>query len=170
LVRIDLEEAELRERAAHRLGEPVAQLEVALERRTAQVVQAVAQPDRLLGVALLLDREGRRRRRVEDPQLGRHQLHAAARQLAVHGLRRAPLEDAAHGQHELAAQLRGALVGARRGVGPEHHLYEAAAVAQVDEDDAAVVAAALDPAREDQLAADEGFANLARAVGPAQVP
>ena len=40
---------------------------------------------------------------------------------------------------------------------PEHHLHQTGAVAQVDEDDATVVAAAGYPAAEDDLSADVGF-------------
>ena len=54
-------------------------------------------------------------------------------------------------------------------VGIEDDLRDAVAVAQVDEDAAAVVAAARDPAEEHDLFADVGRAQVAAAVGALQL-
>ena len=72
--------------------------------------------------------------------------------LTVPAGRRAHL--AGHPQHVLVAHA----VGGREGlgaVGIAHHLHQALAVAQVDEDHAAVVAAAVHPAAERDGLADE---------------
>ena len=65
-----------------------------------------------------------------------------------------------------AAQLAGFIVGGlAAGVGVEDKLREAVAVAQVDEDQAAVVAVGMDPAGKFDFLADIGFAELAAGVG-----
>ena len=76
--------------------------------------------------------------------------------------------NAAGGDDELGADLAGAGVGLGLDVRTEDHLHQAAGVAQIDEDDAAVVALFLDPAAEDDLLADVFGAHLAAAVGTAQ--
>ena len=70
---------------------------------------------------------------------------------------------------ELAAQLAGQGVRARVDVRLEDHLREAAAVAQVDEDAAAVIAARGDPTEEHDALAGVGGAQGAAVVGPLQV-
>ena len=138
---------------AHRLIERVAQAQRALQRRAPQIVDAVAQARRLVGVRLLFDREGRRRRGVEQAQLAHRDLDLAGRQVRVHRLGRAPLDPAAHEDHVLGAQLARARVtlAARRPGGTRPARCRSRS-AQVDEDHAAVVAAALHPAGEHDLA------------------
>ena len=65
--------------------------------------------------------------------------------------------------HELVAQLLG-LVELGLVVRVEYHLQEALAVAQVHEDDAAMVAAAMDPAGNRNLLTDQLFVDLAAIV------
>jgi hypothetical protein len=166
--RLDLEEALRAKRRAHRLRELVAQTQRALQRRAAQVVHAVLEARRLVGVGLRLDRERRRRRAVEDSQLVREHLDLAGRQLRIHRLGRAALHAPAHEDHVLRAQGPGLLVALGRRVGLEHDLHEPFAVAQVDEDHAAVVAAALHPAPQHDRLADALRGDFARAMGAAQ--
>ncbi len=62
--------------------------------------------------------------------------------------------------HPLAAQPLG-FGEDRGGIGIEHHLQQAVAVAQVDEDHAAVVAAPVHPARNGDGGTDEALVDLA---------
>ena len=64
-------------------------------------------------------------------------------------------------QHVLGAQLVGELEGLAGAVGVEDELDDAGAVAQVDEDQAAVVAAAVDPAGDPRLGVDPVAEHLA---------
>ena len=128
---LDFEEALGIEEAANLLGHLVAQDEVALQRRTAQVEVAVLHPQVVTAVRDLLDGEGRGQRLVEDVDLlGRH-LDVARRHLGV--LRRT-LDDAARDlDDELASQTGGRLACLGRGVLLDDNLRDAVAVAQVDE-------------------------------------
>ena len=70
---------------------------------------------------------------------------------------------AAHLDHELVTQLLG-LVELGLVVRVEYHLQEAFAVAHVHEYDAAMVAAAMDPAGNRNLLTDQLFVDLAAIV------
>src|SRR6185369_15312692 len=70
---------------------------------------------------------------------------------------------------ELVAKLLRAIVKLLAGLGLEHHLGEARAVAQVDEDGAAVVAAVVHPAEEDHLLAHVLRGQFATGVGALQL-
>ncbi len=167
--RLDLDEAEARQRLAQRAPEPVAQAERALERRAPEVVDPMAQAHRLVHVRLVLDREGRRRGDVQQAELARRDLHLAGGQVRVHGLGRTPLDDAAHEHDELGAQVLGTRVALGFDVGPEHDLHEARGIAQIDEDHAAVVAPAVHPARDDDRLADVGRPERGAGVAAAPV-
>src|SRR5207248_1475031 len=120
---------------------------------------AVAQARGLLDRALLVDRE---RRGLGDGQalgLADLDLDVAGGQVGVL-VRGLALDDgAARGEDVLGAQPLGHREGLGR-IGVEDELDEPAAVAQVDEDQVAVVAAAVDPA---------GEADVALRVAAAQV-
>src|SRR5206468_1469320 len=104
----------------------------------------------------------------QDPQLVREHLDLAGRELRVHRLGRAALHAPAHEDHVLRAQRPGLLVAGSLRVGLEHDLHESLAVAQIDEDHAAMVAAPLHPATEHDLVADALRGDLARAVRAAK--
>lgn len=102
----------------------------------AQVQVAVFQPQLLPGGLVELERQ--RRALAEHRQRGGVDLDVAGRDLGVGVALGADLDDALDGDAELGAQpvRLGQHVGS-----PEHHLRDAGGVPQVDEDDAAVVAA-----------------------------
>ena len=111
-------------------------------RRPAQVQVAVAQAGVLADVVgVALDLEGRRLRIGEQLGLGHGDLDLAGRQRRVDRLLVAADDLAAGAQHVLGAQFVGELelLGAG-GVRVEDELDDAGAVAEVDEDQAAVVA------------------------------
>ena len=161
--RLDLEEALLVEVGARRLHDVVAQDQVGEHRRAPQVEVAVLQAQRLVDLAALrgLDLEGRRLRLVQHLELGDADLDLAGRQLRVHRLGATRDDGAARREDELGADRLGQRVR-RRGRGRiDDELHDAAAVAQVDEDQLAVVAPVRDPAGELDLATDVVAAQLA---------
>ena len=130
-----------------------------------QVEVAMVQAERLVD-ALLVELEGQHRRAVEQRQRVHAHLDLAGGKLGVHGLGRARSDHALHLDHELVAQLVGRGMGLGAVVGIEHQLDDAAAVAQVDEDQAAVIAARAPPIRTASPAAP---ASAARSSPPSLV-
>ena len=107
--RLDLPEALLVEVVPERQRDAVAQPDVALQPRPAQIEIAILQP-RLLGdVRVLGNRERRRLGLVEDAQLARAHLDLAGRHVGVDRLRRAALDPAEDRDDELRPQPLGAL-------------------------------------------------------------
>jgi nitrate reductase NapAB chaperone NapD len=153
--RLDVDEAVAVEEGAHGLRDLVAQPQALRHLLAAQVEVAVAQAQ-FFGDFLVV-MEGRRLGGVEQRQLGGQQLDFTGGQLAVDGALGPAAHRAAHRHHVFAAQL---LAGGKHAWcgGIEDHLQQAFAVAQVDEDHATVIAAAMDPAGNgDFLANRRGF-------------
>src|SRR6185369_14697178 len=98
----------------------------------------MAKTHRLRGVDRVVDWERARPRRVQNLELAADDLDRAGRQVRVHGLGRARDDLAAHRHHVLEpdARRRGMRAGAALGI--EYDLDEPRAVADVEEDDAAV--------------------------------
>ena len=88
-------------------------------------------------------------------------LDLAGRQAGVDRLGVAGDDRAADAHHELGAQPLGEMVRLGREAGIEDELHEAGAVAQVDEDEIAVVAPAGHPAGQPHVAPDVGDTQLA---------
>ena len=149
------------EHLAHLVDHAVAQDQGVPHRLAADVERAVAQPQCLVDFHVLIDREGRRRRARQQLDLIGGELDLAGCELGVDVLARALDEPAGHADHILAAQLVGDLVRRAGALGVEHELQQPRAVAQVDEDQAAVVAAAVYPTGDADLAARVGGAQLA---------
>ena len=93
--------------------------------------------------------------------LGDLQLDLAGRQVRVDRLGARRTTVAGRAEHVLGPQLVGQLECLAGGVGVEDELDDAGAVAQVDEDQAAVVAAAMDPAGDPRLGVDPVAEHLA---------
>src|SRR5262249_36573377 len=91
--------------------------------------------------------------------------YLAGRQIGVDSLGRAARERAAHGDHVLRPDVLGLLVRGGVDFGIKDDLHDSAAIPQVDEDEAAVIAPALHPADKDQLAADGVGARLSAVNG-----
>ena len=106
-------------------------------------------------------REGREARVVEDAQLGGLDLDFAGGHFGIDGVLVAQADLADRGDNVLGAHLLalGVAVGGQLLV--EHDLADAGAVAQVEEDEVAVVAAAVDPAHDDHLLTGVGGAQFA---------
>ena len=126
---------------------------VPLHARRAQVEPAVAQAQVLVD-ALLVELERERRRARDDLELVHLQLDRAGRHRRVDGLGSTRDDLAARPEHELVADLLRELGCVRRPLRVDHELRHARVVAQVDEDEPAVVAARVHPAGERQRLPD----------------
>ena len=155
--RLDVEEAGLLHRAPDDRDHLRPQADVALELVAAQVEPAVADAERLVDV-LLVELEGQRRARRDDLELVDLELDGAGREVRVDVLRSAGRDLAGRAQDELVADVVRRLRGFGGAFRVDDELADAGRVAEVDEDEAAVVAAARDPA-------GEGVP-LARLLGP----
>ena len=153
--RLDLDEAGPVVRLADRLDEPRTQDQPLLERLAADVEVAVLEPQRLLdGGVRLVDVERRRLRLRQDLEAAGAKLDGAGRQAGILGPGEACRDWSRGGDDELVADAARRLVGLRS-LGPvDHDLGDAVAVAQVEEDELAVVPPAMDPARQLRVAAD----------------
>ena len=147
-------------------GEVGAHLEIGRHTRAAQVEVAVAQADVLGGVHVVLDLEGRRLGGVEDHDLVDEDLDLAGRELGVVHALGALTHDARDLDRPLGADGLGRVERVAAGVlRVKGDLRHAVAVAQVNEDEAAVVAAVPDPAGQRDRLADVLAAQLAAGVG-----
>ena len=147
--------------AAHGARDLVAQAQALRHVLAAQVDVAVLEADLFAHVLVELERQ--RLGAVERRQLARQQLDLARGQVGIGGAGRALADQPAHLDHELVAQLFG-LGKLGLVVGIEHDLQQTLAVAQVHENDAAMVAAAMDPAGNRNLLTDQLFVDLAAVV------
>jgi hypothetical protein len=144
--RLDLDEAARGEEVADELHDRRAQHQPPLHDRAAQVEVAVGEADRLVHLDVVADREGGRLGAGQDRHLLAVHLDRAGRQVRVDRALGAGAHRAGDFQHVFAAHLGGDGVRAGRRRGVEDDLREAVAVAQIDENQATVIAAARDPA------------------------
>ena len=149
--RLELAEALADHAPADRGDDVRAERDVALHLLAPQVEIAVAQPDLLAIVGVAVDLERQRRGGGFDVSLGDLHLDMAGRQVRIDRIVRAPDYRAGHRQHAL--QLDRVHDGEGRVAGLGDALGHAVMVAQVEEQQVAVVALAVDPAGEaDRLA------------------
>ena len=137
--------------------------DVVVQPVAAQIEEAVLEPD-LLRIFLIA--EHRHRQFAGRPQhldLGDEDLDRAGRQVGVLGAGRALAHLAVDPHHPFGAQRLGVLEG--RAVGIGHHLGEAVVVAQVDEQQPAMVADAMAPAGQPHGLADVGSRAARRRYG-----
>ena len=121
----------------------------------AQVEHAVREP-RGFGQVVVVKLKRGGDARVEHDQFMAQHLDLAAFEAVIGGARRALAHDALDLYAKLVANVFGGLKGCRA-VGVADHLYIAFAVAQVDENHAAVVTPAIDPAAQADALAEQGF-------------
>ncbi len=127
-----------------------------------QIEVAVLEPDFL--AHLLVELEGQRLRAVEELQLTRQQLHAPGRKIGVHRSGRPLAHPSLDSDHELIAQPLGLAENLRR-IGIEDDLQQALAIAQIDEDDPAMITPAVHPAGHLDRLADQLLIDLSAVVG-----
>ena len=132
----------------------MAQLEPRQHGRPTDVEVAVLEAQHLVDIVPLarLDLERRRPGARQQLDLGDAHLDLAGGQARIDRIGVASDHRAAGPDNVFRAQPLGQMVRRGRGPGVEDELHEAGAVAQVDEDEAAVIAAAGHPAGEPHLA------------------
>ncbi len=167
--RLNLEVALVGEEVADLLHDLMAEDHVVAHRLLAEVEVAIAEAELLADRVVLVDLERRRLGVGELLELGGHELHLAGRKVGVHGGLVAAHQLARDRDHVLGAERSRAAMRLGRLLGAEHELEEPGPVAQVDEDQPAVVAAAVHPARDAHLLADLARAELPRPVRPVAV-
>ncbi|MGY3292227.1 hypothetical protein ACVWWP_005294 [Bradyrhizobium sp. LM3.6] len=129
---------------AHRLDDLDARHDVLMQLLAAQIEEAVLQAD-VFGIFLLAEHRQRQvAGRAQNFDLADIDLDLAGRQIVIVGAFGATTGLAVHPYHEFRAQLFS--LRERRRVRVDHALGQAVMVAQVDEQHAAMVANAMDPA------------------------
>ena len=148
--------------------------EVLVQLRAAQVEVAVSEPGVLVGLDAVLDLEGRRLGLREHFDLLHRDLDLARGNLGI-DVAAARDDLATRGDDPLAAHAVGDAVhvgrgtGLAGGIGFAAQLHDTSAIADVEKDDAAMIAEALHPAEDDGLGTDVGGAELAVVLGTLEV-
>ena len=142
--RLELEEALVRHAAAQRVDDLAALHDVLVDALTAEVEEAIAQPDVLGILGVAEDRKRQFGGLAQHLDVGREDLDEAGGEIGVLGAGRARAHLAVHPDHPLRAHLLGRLEGGRIRVC--HHLGHAVMVAQVDEQQTTMVTDAVNPA------------------------
>ena len=131
----------------------------------AQVDVAIFEADFFVLNGFFRRRKRRQARVVQNQQLGGLNLDFAGGHLGVDGVLIAQAHLAHGGDNVLGADLLALQVAVGRELLIEHNLRDAGAVAQVKKDQVAVVAAAVDPAHENNLLSGVGGAQIAAEMG-----
>ena len=158
----DVHEAVLLQELAQRADDPGAQPQPLLHLRPAQIEIAIAQPH-FLGGILVVQLERQRLGSVENLQLAGQHLHRPGSQVGILGTFGPPPHPSNYPQHVFVAHPLGVGEGIRC-IGVDHDLYQTLAVAQVDEDHAAMIAAAMRPTAEGDILIQQGLGDLAAIV------
>ena len=132
-------------------GHAAPQDDVALKLRSAQIEVTVLEPDVFRDLHVGIEHEGGRFCLAEDVECIDQHLDLAGGQLGVFHSLGAFAHRSLQGQDVFAADAVGLPVGIGLGLRVEDDLNDAFAVAQIDEDDPAVVAAAMHPAHQDHF-------------------
>ena len=138
--------------------------EVLLHLGAAEVDVAVLEADFLVGDGVFGGREGRRLRVVEEEEVVGDELDVAGGHVGIGEAFAAVAEDSRDGDDVLGARGFGLGVSFGGDFLVEDDLRDAGAVAEVEEDEVAVVAAAVDPAHEGDGLAGVGAAEFAAGV------
>ena len=164
--RFHFQETALVQRAAHGLGHRVAQLDVRVHLRTAQVKVAPLHAGGLVRFDAVFNSERRRDGFVQHLDAAGQHLYLASGHVRIHGVFRTQTHAPGHLQHVFAAHVFGLReVICADAIRIHHHLRVAVAVAQVYEDEAAMVAVVPRPARERDFAPVVRGAELAAGGG-----
>jgi hypothetical protein len=144
-----------------------AERDIAVQLLAPQVEEAVAQPRVLgeLGVARHLERESLRARL--HAKLVHRQLHLPGGELEIDRVRAARHHGAGHGHHALRPQGGGGLE--EGAAGTDHALGDAVMVAEVHEQELAVITLAMHPPGQPGGLPDVGSAELPAGMGPIRV-
>ena len=153
--RFDVDETMLVQKLAHFHGHFVAQHQVVLHVRTAQVQHTVCEACGFRQV-VVVQQERRRDRWVEHRQLMAQDFNLAAFEVVVGGAFRTCAHQAFDLNAKLVAQTFGRFEHVSA-IGVAHHLHITFAVTHVNEDHATVVTTAIDPTAQSDGLAHQGF-------------
>ena len=142
---LDLQKAVVREVVADGARDLMPEAQVALHLRPAQVEIAVLEPHLFVRDGVFSRRERRGTGIVQEQQLGGDELDVTSGHVRVYQRRVTPAQRANGGDDILRPRGLGAGVGFGAALFIQHHLGDAGAVANVQKDEVAVVAAAVDP-------------------------
>jgi len=134
--------------AARRERNLVAQAQVGLHARTAQVKITPGKAQVFARVAAVFNGKGRRFGSVQQLPFIGHHFDLAGHHVGIHHAIGAGPHLALDGQHILRAENVGVFMRGRRDIGAENYLGEAFAVAQVHKNQAAVIAPVLHPSHQ----------------------
>ncbi|OPZ60576.1 MAG: hypothetical protein BWY87_00388 [Deltaproteobacteria bacterium ADurb.Bin510] len=146
----------------------MAQHQGILQAGAPKVQIAVLEPEHVTGLDAVFDHEGRGGGLVQDHDRFGRQFDVAGGHLGVAHLGGAQVELALNGHAEFGTAVARGLVGLGLEFGVDDHLAQAAAVAQGQEDEAAQVAAALNPAHQGDLLAGDILVDAAAVVAAFQ--
>ena len=148
--RFHFKKAQLVHHLANFKNDAMAQRQVAVRPRPAQVQIAEAQPRLFRGIDFIFNRKRRRLGIVQDVQLRRHHLDFAAGEFRIGFL---PLDDLAfHGHDEFAARLLGFGMRRRLRLFVENHLHDPGAVANIKKKQIAQVTPLRHPSHHQRVA------------------
>ena len=149
--RLDLQKSLSAQALANGPRNLMPQPEVALHLHAPQINVTVFEPRFLVLDGLFRRRKRRQPRVVQNPQLRRLNLHLAGRHLGIDRILVAQPHFAHRGHHVLRPHLLALEMPVRRQLFIQHHLRNAAAVAHIQKDQVAVVAAPVHPAHHNHL-------------------
>ena len=142
------------------------QLDVALQVRPPQVDVAILQAHFFVGQHRIAGREGQCLAVVQQAQLVGDHLDFAGGNVLVDRTRITQFHVSDHRKNKFRANGVGFVMNFGAGVGGDDDLGDAAAVAQIEEDNVAEIAAAIDPPHEHNFRAGVGGAQLATHMSP----
>ena len=160
--RLELEEAGLAHAVAQRPDDRLPLHDIGVQRLAPEIEEAIFEPRLFRIVGLAEHRQRQLLRLGEDLELFQPDLDLAGRQIGIDGLRRARHHLAVDPDHPFRLHLLGELEGRRRGI--DHDLGEAVMVAEIDEQQPAMIAQSMHPAREPDGFADIVFAERAASM------
>ena len=164
--RLHLKESAFVQRGAHGLRKGMTQQQALVHFRTTQVHVAPFHACDLVGFDAVFDAEGRGDAGVQNLQPAGQHLDLAGEHAGVDAFFSTRPHAASHFQHVLAAQMLGRMeLVLGHAIRVYHDLGVAGAVAQIDEDEPAVVAVMPYPARQHDLAVDIFLAQFAAGGG-----
>ncbi len=163
--RFDVDEAVFVEERAHGMFYFMAHDEVVLHFRTAQVEVAVFEADLFVDVDVVFNVERRRLGRIEDAQFFAADFDSARLHLGVDRIFITHADDAAYSQDVFCTYLFCFIERNLFIIRRSDDLYDARTVAEIDEDQSAVVAAAFYPAGQDDFFAVVRFTYFSAVLG-----
>ena len=163
--RFNVDEAVFVEERAHGMFYFMAHDEVVLHFRTAQVEVAVFEADLFVDVDVVFNVERRRLGRIEDAQFFAADFDSARLHLGVDRIFITHADDAAYSQDVFCTYLFCFIERNLFIIRRSDDLYDARTVAEIDEDQSAVVAAAFYPAGQDNFFAVVRFTYFSAVLG-----